>query len=299
MTRTLITGVAGFTGRYMAELLSQQGHEVHGIVHAMPEGAVRGAERLYEANLADLSAVDRIVNEVRPDQVVHLAAIAFVAHSAVEQMYSANILGTRQLLESLAKLPNPPRSTLLASSANVYGNRRGGILVETTTPAPVNDYGVTKLAMEHVAALYSERLPIIITRPFNYTGVGQGSEFIIPKLVAHFRDRATVVELGNLDVARDFSDVRSVVDAYARLLAEPSALSETFNISSGDAVSLGKVIEMLSNLSGHRLQVRVNPAFVRANEVRSLCGSAAKLEGTIGPLRQIALEETLRWMLED
>ncbi len=298
MTRTLITGAAGFTGRYLAELLAANGHEVHGLVHVRDDDAVPGVQRLHEADLADLSKISRVIDEVRPEKVVHLAAISFVGHSDTEQMYRANIVGTRQLLEALARLPQPPSSILLTSSANIYGNSREGVLEETLNPSPANDYGVTKVAMEYVASIYAPRLPLMVVRPFNYTGRGQGSEFIIPKIVSHARERKPVIELGNLEVARDFSDVRTVVDAYSRLLDTPEAIGGTFNICSGRAVALREVIELVSKLTGHHLEVKVNPDFVRANEVRSLCGSAARVEKLIGPLRSIPLEDTLRWMLE-
>ena len=128
---------------------------------------------------------------------------------------------------------------------------------------------------------------------------GRIANFLLPKIVAHARERAPVIELGNLDVARDFSDVRTVAAAYAKLLTEPAAIGETYNICSGHAVSLQSVIEMVSELSGHPLQVTVNPALVRANEVRSLCGSASKLESVIGPLDAIPLRQTLNWMLQE
>jgi nucleoside-diphosphate-sugar epimerase len=105
--------------------------------------------------------------------------------------------------------------------------------------------------------------------------------------------------LGNLDVSRDFSDVRTVVDAYSRLLDEPDAIGGTFNICSGEAVSLREIIAIVQQLSGHSFEVRVNPAFVRANEVRTLCGSSDRVEAVIGPLKRIGLEDTLRWMLEE
>jgi nucleoside-diphosphate-sugar epimerase len=300
MKRTLVTGAAGFTGRYVAELLAGRGHEVHGLVHgAAAFEAIPGVAQVHEADLADLTSVERIVQDVRPDHVVHLAAIAFVAHEDVEQMYRSNVVGTRQLLEALVRLPQPPQSILLASSANIYGNAREGVLDESLPPAPANDYGVSKTAMEFVARLYAERLPIIVVRPFNYTGRGQSANFLVPKIVAHVRDREPAIELGNLDVARDFSDVRAVADAYARLLDEPAAAGGTYNVCSGEAVSLQAILDMVSKLSGHRLKVKVNPAFVRANEVRSLCGTAAKFESAIGPLLKIPLEDTLRWMLED
>ena len=298
MTRTLVTGAAGFTGRYLAHALAERGHEVHGLVH-MHESNLAGIVRAHEADLTDQDALKKVVAEVRPDHVVHLAAIAFVAHGDIEQMYRTNVVGTRQLLDALAESPATPSSVLIASSANIYGNAREGVLDESVPAAPANDYGVSKVATEYVAQLYASRLPITVLRPFNYTGRGQSIDFLLPKIVAHARARAPVIELGNLDVARDFSDVRTVAAAYAKLLTEPAAVGETFNICSGRAVSLREVVEMVSELSGHPLEVSVNPAFVRANEVRTLCGSPDKLEKVIGPLDSIPLSETLGWMLED
>lgn len=297
MTRTLVTGAAGFTGRYVVSALSGLGHEVHGIAQA-PDLPVPGLARMHQADIADLAAMRTIVDEVQPDHVVHLAAIAFVAHDDVEQMYRTNVVGTRQLLEALAGAGRAPTSILLASSANVYGNSREGQLDEAAPAAPANDYAISKLATEHLARIYAPRLPIIVTRPFNYTGVGQSESFLLPKIVAHARNRAPVIELGNIDVARDFSDVRTLVDAYVRLLTEPAAIGQTFNVCSGRAVTIRGVMDLISALSGHQLEIQVNSALVRKNEVRVLSGSPAKLESVIGPLKPIPLEETLRWMLE-
>lgn len=298
MTRTLVTGAAGFTGRYLTSLLAERGHEIHGVVHHTPDEPIADASAIYQADLASHSAISRIVEEVRPHHVVHLAAIAFVGHDDVEEMYRSNVVGTRQLLDALAHLAEPPRSVLLASSAIVYGNAREGVLDETMPLAPANDYGVTKVAAEFVAQLYKAKLPLIGVRPFNYTGRDQPDDFLIPKIIAHARRREPVIELGNLDVARDFSDVRTVVDAYARLLDTPQAIGGTFNICSGRAVSLAEMLDMVSSLTGHRFEVRVNPALVRANEVRTLSGNAALIESVIGKLDRISLDQTLRWMLE-
>ena len=298
MTRTLLTGAAGFTGRYVLRALASRGHEVHAVVHHARDEIGLDAEHVHEADLADFDAVREIVDRVRPDHVVHLAGIAFVGHDDVEQMYRTNVIGTRQLLEALSRMPKAPESVILASSANVYGNAREGALEEGLPATPANDYGVTKASMELVALLYRAKLPLIVARPFNYTGRGQSLDFIIPKIVAHALKRAPVIELGNLEVARDFSDVRCVADIYARLLEAPQAVGETFNICSGRAVSLNQVLELVSELSGHKFDVQVNPAFVRENEVRTLWGSAAKLESVLGPLPSIPFEDTLRWMIE-
>lgn len=299
MTKILITGATGFTGRYLAPLLAGRGHEVHGTVFRDNGPSSDSITRLHEIDLGEAGAVAKLVDDIQPDKVVHLAAISFVAHSDVEQMYRTNLLGTRHLLDALARGRKRPDSVLIASSANIYGNAREGMREESDPPEPANDYGVTKAASEMIAATYAERLPLIVTRPFNYTGRGQAENFLIPKIVSHVRSKADRIELGNLDVARDFSDVRGVVDAYVRLLDCHEAIGGTFNICSGRATSLGDVLEMAQRISGHRLDVRVNPDFVRENEVRSLWGSPARIEQAIGPLAMPPLEDTLRWMIED
>jgi nucleoside-diphosphate-sugar epimerase len=298
MSRVLITGVAGFTGRYLAPLLAERGHEVHGLVHNLPDNVPAGVHELHVGDLADADSIAAAVARARPELVVHLAAIAYVGHGDIGEMYRTNIIGSRYLLEALALSSYPPAMVLLASSANIYGNAREGVLDEMVPPAPANDYGVSKVAMEGIARLYVGRLPITVVRPFNYTGRGQSESFLIPKIVAHVTERRPVIELGNVDVARDFSDVRTVVETYARILEEPKTIGGTFNVCSGTAVTLREVLAQVEELAEHKLELRVNPVFVRANEVRTLSGSAALLEKVIGPLPHVPLSDTLRWMLD-
>ena len=289
--RALLTGSEGFTGRYMRAELEAAGYEVIGL------GAGPGPAVGYvQADLQQASAVQAVVQQVQPQVVVHLAALAFVGHGEADDFYRVNLLGTRNLLAALAAAPQRPAAVLLASSANVYGNQAEGCLTESALPAPANDYAVSKLAMEHMARTWLPQLPIIITRPFNYTGVGQAEHFLLPKIVAHFVRREPVIELGNLDVSRDFSDVRAVVAAYRGLL-EHKPVGETFNIASGTAHTLNEVLHLCQELTGHQPQVRVNPAFVRQNEVRYLCGDASRLRACLGNWQTPALRDTLSWML--
>jgi GDP-6-deoxy-D-talose 4-dehydrogenase len=299
MNRVLITGADGFTGRYLAQVMQQAGYEVHGLVRAIPAVPVAGTSQLHVADLADMAGLAAVVRDVQPVKIAHLAAIAFVAHGDVDAIYRTNVVGTRNLLEAAAQNRGALDCVLLASSANVYGNFVGGVLDESTAPAPANDYAVSKLAMEYVARLYADRLPLVVVRPFNYTGVGQSDSFLIPKIVSHVRRRAPMIELGNLDVARDFSDVRNVVQLYKRLLGNSAAVGQTFNVCSGQAWSLNDVISLVKDISGHDFEVRVNPAFVRQNEVKTLVGSRTKLNAAVGEMPEIALRDTLRWMLED
>lgn len=296
MKKVLITGINGFTGRYLASTLLSAGYEVHGLVHSKDSSPVIEGATLHAGSLSDAAGLAAIVQQVQPDNVAHLAAIAFVAHGDIDAMYQTNVVGTRNLLEALAKNGKSLDSVLVASSANVYGNATEGMLDESMPAAPANDYAVSKVAMEYVVGLYRERLPVVMARPFNYTGVGQSESFLIPKIIQHVRRRAPVIELGNLDVARDFSDVRVVVQYYSRLLAANLA-GQTFNICSGNAHTLRQVLEMARSISGHDFAVTVNPAFVRANEVRTLTGDPQRVINAVGAVPSIPLEDTIRWML--
>ncbi len=293
--RVLITGMHGFTGRYLAQSLTAAGYQVVGLVQSAGHTGLDPALPVLVADLCDRNALAAAMEQVQPQYVVHLAAIAFVAHSDVAAMYRVNIVGTRNLLESL--VPHAPRAVLLASSANIYGNTHVSPITEDVAPAPANDYAVSKLAMEHMAHLWCDRLPITVVRPFNYTGVGQDDHFLLPKIVAHYRRGERMIELGNLDVARDFSDVRDVVACYRRLL-ELAPAGEVFNICSGQAYSLAEVLAMAAQIAGYEIDARVNPAFARANEVKVLVGSHQKLVQRIGSLPRIPLIDTLRWMMQ-
>lgn len=291
MPTALITGIGGFTGRYLSAALKAKGYDVVGLTHSRHEPE----KGLIACDLLDRAAIAEVVSRVQPDVVAHLAAIAFVAHGDADAIYRTNVVGTRNLLEALSGCHKQPASILLASSANIYGNIAVDPIDEEASPSPANDYAVSKLAMEYMARLWFDRLPVTIVRPFNYTGVGQSTNFLIPKIVDHFRLGKRVIELGNLDVERDFSDVRTVVDAYVRLLSR-TATGEVLNVCSGEATSLKSVIAMMEEIAGYRMEVRINPEFVRSNEVKRLRGSNHRLRSVVGEFERIPLEETLRWM---
>lgn len=293
MKTALVTGADGFTGRYVAAELKQAGYRVVGI----SPNADSVSPDTIACDICDLAALTQAVSEVQPVVVCHLAAIAFVAHGDVESIYRTNVVGTRNLLEAVSKA-GTAQAVVLASSSNIYGNSTSEILDETTLPAPANDYAVSKLAMEYVAKLWAEKLPITIVRPFNYTGVGQSPMFLVPKIVDHFVRRAPYIELGNLNVVRDFSDVRTVAMCYRRLVETAAARKsgEAFNTCSGAGYSLREVIAMMQEIAGYEIEIRVNPAFVRANDVMKLIGTRAKLVNAIGPLPDLPFRETLDWM---
>ena len=279
----LVSGATGFTGRHFMDMARDAGHSVHAL----------------ESDLLHPDALQHEIAKVQPDCVAHLAAISFVGHADTDAFYRVNVQGTLNLLDALAPLgPSKLQRVLLASSANVYGNCTDSPIREAQCPAPVNHYAASKLAMEHLARTRLEDLPLFFTRPFNYTGRGQSPSFVIPKLVQHFAARKPMIELGNLAVEREFNDVRFVCSAYLQLLSLATP-GETYNICTGRTYTLQQVINMLTDLTGHELQVQVNPAFVRTSEIERLCGDPDKLLSCAGAALDFNLEDTLGWMLKN
>jgi nucleoside-diphosphate-sugar epimerase len=276
--RVALTGANGFTGRYVTAALDAAGV----------------AWTSLEADLRDPAAVERTVAETAFDSLVHLAGHAFVGAPEWPSFYAVNQLGTLHLLNAVARA-RPGARCILASSAQVYGPGAEGLIGEDAPANPNNHYSISKFAMELGAALSRGQLDIVVTRPFNYTGVGQGIDYLIPKIVDHFRRRADVIELGNTWVERDFGDVRSVAEAYVGLVLAETVPSVA-NICTGTVHSIGAIMEMLGGISGHSLEIRVNPAFVRANDVAVLGGDSARLRAALPGWRPRALLETLEWM---
>ena len=280
--KILLTGAAGFTGLVFKAWAQAQGHEIVAL----------------KADLTDKQSTVLEVAAARPDAVVHLAAISFVGHADESAIYGVNVVGTTNLLQALTYLTNPPKCVLLASSANIYGNCEVSPISETQVAAPVNHYAMSKLAMELMASTFSDLLPIVTVRPFNYTGRGQASQFLIPKLVNHFASKAEEIELGNLEVEREFNDVRMVCDAYLKLLNK-GLPGEIYNVCTGQTYTLSHLVTLLENISGHRLKVKVNPTIVRKNEIHLLCGDPSKIQACIGRLASYDLTDTLDWMLKE
>ena len=290
--RVLITGIEGFTGRYVRKEFQNSGWEVYGF-----GGSEKQKENYFKANLLDIESLKNVVKEVKPHAVVHLAGIAYAAHLHAIDFYNIHVLGTLNFLSVLEEHGENIEKVLLASSANVYGNTEAGVFSESAPLKPFNDYGVSKLAMEYMAWLWREKLPIVIARPFNYSGVGQTQNFLLPKLVWHFQQKKSEVLLGNIDVARDFSDVRSVAYAYRRLIETPGSKGAV-NVCSGQAFTIRQVLGVLQDLAGYSIEIKVNQSLIREGEVRILYGSHERLSGLIGGYLPPPLNETLHWMLE-
>ena len=290
--KVLVIGADSFTGRYLLPRLKREGVQVCGTsLHAAANS------ELYRCDITHKQDVFDLIREASPDGIVHLAGISLITHEHDQELYRINLFGAQNVLEACRRLETPPRKIIMAGSAVVYGQQEG-TLNETLCPAPGSHYALSKLCLEHLAATCFSDLNILVTRPFNYTGPGQSTRFVIPKIVDHFLRGASSVALGNIDVIREFNDVRMIVDLYARLL-ENRVESLVVNLCSGRGYSLRQVLKTLQELTGHRVQVIQSKEFMRPNEMQTLIGNPARLERCVGEFEIYPLRETLAAMLDN
>jgi GDP-6-deoxy-D-talose 4-dehydrogenase len=280
MIRLLLTGADGFTGRYLLDQAKNLGYEVHPL----------------QSDLLNQDTLIAEILRIKPTHVVHLAAITAVTHSDEKEFYQVNLFGTLNLLNALTELPYRLGNVLLASSANIYGNIEAQNIGEEELPNPQNHYAMSKLAMEFMARSYLDRLPLFFVRPFNYTGRGQGINFVIPKIAEHFKNKTKEIELGRLDVFREYNDVETVCKIYIKLLMLAD-VGEVYNVCSGKVFDLFQILSMFEGLCGHQVCAKLNLGFVRKNEIKVLRGNPEKLEKCIGPIEWKDIKLTLKGLL--
>lgn len=291
-SKVLITGINSFTGGHLSKYLGSLGYDVYGTVMRGGDGVVS-----FDCDITNIQQCMAVVASVKPEYVIHLAGVSFPGEKNTSLLFEVNTLGAQNLLDALVASKCVLKKVVLASSATVYGDQGREVLDESMCPQPANHYGISKLSMEHTARAFFSRLPIIIVRPFNYIGIGQPEQFLVPKIISHFKRQEEVIELGNLDVSREFNDVTLACDIYAKLL-KCDASGEIVNLCSGQAISLMEIIKVMNTIAGYEIDVQVNPAFVRENEIKRLVGSTIQLEQLIGKITPMALEQTLRVMYE-
>lgn len=293
--KALITGISGFVGHHLLRELKARNIDVYGldILSSSTEGVIT-------ADIMDRKKLEGVVSEISPDCIIHLAAISSVDHEKVSAIYEVNFNGTVNLLSACINARKKPRFIYISSSL-VYGSVSAADLPidESFTVNPINHYGAGKAASEMAVKAFGAEydIPYTIVRPFNHTGPGQSDRFVVPKIINAFKRGDDTIELGNIDIVRDFTDVRDIVKAYAAL-NENFKNGETYNISSGRGVSIHDIFEMLKSITGHDMKIIKKEYYVRKNEIRSVVGNADKLGKDTGWKPEITLEKTLRDMLK-
>lgn len=279
----LVTGHRGFTGRHFLPVAEAHGFDVV----------------CLESDVRDLNSLKAEIASTNPAFVVHLAGISNTQCTDSQLLHATNVVGTQNLLQALLDCGKRPHRILLSSSVLVYGTSPESPVTEDRPLVPFNPYAKSKIDMEEAASKFRPWLPICIARPFNYSGVGQPKTFLIPKLVDHYVNKRATVELGNIHVKREFNDVRYVCSVYVKLLRAKHC-DPVYNICCGRAYAIMDVLHALETITGHKAEVKINPAFVRPHDILFLYGSTAKLEAAIGKhlFLEDALNNLLRWMVE-
>jgi GDP-4-dehydro-6-deoxy-D-mannose reductase len=307
----LITGISGFVGGHLVELLRAE-HPDEGIAGIVRPGKpvpehLREGVRLLEADLEDAAAVESAVAAVRPDSIVHLAGQSSVQRSWEDPAgtLKTNLLGLLHLLEGARSLGLAPR-LLVVGSAEEYGLVRpeDTPLREDHPLRPASPYAVSKVAQGYLALQYalSRDLPVIRTRTFPHTGPGRGEAFAESSFARQIAEveagrRRPVLAVGNLDAVRDFTDVRDVVRAYRALLDRGTA-GEVYNVCSGRGRSIGDILRSLLEIAGTQVELQVDRERLRPSDLPSLVGDPRKAREATGWEPRIPLETTLRDLLE-
>jgi GDP-4-dehydro-6-deoxy-D-mannose reductase len=308
--RVLVTGVSGFAGPVVARALTQNGHEVHGLARHPPEPArLAGAPlEFHDGDVCDAAGLARLVADLAPAGIVHLAAVAepAAAERDPEATYRTNLGGTLALLAAV-RATSPRARVLVVSSSSVYGavEARELPVTEENPLRPLTVYGASKAAAE-IAALQWGRayaLEVVVARPFNHTGPGQSPAYVCAALASQVAAieagrQPPVLAVGNVDPVRDVSDVRDVAAGYVALL-ERGRGGTVYNLCAGEGVSVAELIALLRSLARVPLRARSDPARRRPQDVERLVGDHARASRDTGWKPRIALLDTLASVLDD
>jgi len=309
--RTLITGVTGFAGSHLADhFLDTTDCEVYGVARKANGhiAHLRGRLRFIAGDVLDADSVIRILRQVRPRWIFHLAGQPYVP--AWQELswptLELNIRGQLNVLEAVARLGLDAR-VLVVGSAEEYGRVQPSELpIKETTPLrPENPYGVSKVAQDLLGLQYflSHNLDTVRVRPFNHIGPRQSERFVAPAFAKQIAEieagrKAPILHVGNLNAQRDFTDVRDVARAY-HLALEKGQSGEVYNIGTGVAHSVQTLLDILLGLTPVEIRVEQDPARLRLSDVPVKVCDATKFRAQTGWAPRVPIEQTLRDVLEE
>lgn len=307
--RALITGITGFVGVHLVRYLVECGDVVIGLSRSGIWPAESRAEmerlaRLEKIDLADADdseALAELIDRKTPEAIYHLAAQSN-PHASMDDprgSWAVNLGGTINLLEAVRASSVRPR-VLIVSSGVVYGNPPAErIPVKEDCPErPLNPYSASKIGadMAAVQAFLGYGLATIVARPFNHAGPGQSPRYVLPAMAKQAAEvasgRQTELNTGNLDIVRDFTDVRDIVRGY-RMLVEKGKPGEIYNMGRGSGTRLSEALEALRQISSHPLPQKVDPAKLRGVDLPLLVADVSKILADTGWRAEIPIETTM------
>jgi GDP-4-dehydro-6-deoxy-D-mannose reductase len=296
--KALVTGACGFVAPYLMRSLVQRGYSVVGTYVQEPKTKLNECAYL-RLDICNFEECRRVISDTRPDVIFHLAGIAYVpeAEGNFDKTLSINVAGTHNLIR-IAHLLGLKSTFVFVSSAEVYG-RFDYLPVDEKHPArPESAYSLSKLFSEQIVEQYHRRGTVkgVIVRPFNHIGAGQDSRFMASNFALQLARIATgkqepVIEVGNLEALRDFTDVQDIVEGYIAAASKPG---EIFNLCSGKAIAVQSILDTLIKISGCSVAVKQDPNRTRPSEVPEVRGSYQKAKEVINWQPKIHLEDSLK-----
>jgi GDP-4-dehydro-6-deoxy-D-mannose reductase len=307
--RVLLTGITGFVGSHLAERLLTDGLEVHGIAFEPPPHpnleAIAARVRIHRADLSDPDGLRAAIAAARPDAVVHLAgqAIPALAQRDASGTVSVNVVGTANLLAALE--PFAPAHLVYASSADVYGLPDRVPVDEDAPLRPTNVYAASKAAAEAFVREFGDRAghPTVILRPANTNGPRQHPGLAASGFAKQIAEAEAglvdpVIRHGRLDAQRDFIDVRDVAAAYVAAIALAPERTETYNVGSGEPVTIERILRTLVRLARIPVRTELDPERVRGGDPSTLALDASRFRARTGWSPKIPLERSLEDTLD-
>ncbi len=307
--RICVTGVGGFAGSFLSEVLIQERHEVHGILSQRNDRSnLTGIEsklHLYPVDLCIADTTREVLESIQPEGIFHLASNAIPSQSFQQprEVLTANTLVTVNLFEALRILRLRPK-ILCVSSVDVYKTGGTEPLMEHSAIGPSSPYGISKYTQELLCQYYERvhDLPSVVVRPFAFTGTRQKPFFAVPsfaKQVAMIETgkQAPVIEVGNVDTVRDYCDVKDIVRGLL-LAFRHGKSTEVYNLCSGRGVSLREILGMFSEQTRAVIKIEINQKYLRAFDAPRVIGDFSKVAKDTGWQPKIALSTTLTEMLE-
>jgi GDP-4-dehydro-6-deoxy-D-mannose reductase len=308
--RALITGISGFVGSHLAEyLLQHTDWHVVGTVYGPEENIehLRDRLELYPAELSSLETVTSILERAKPDYIFHLAAQPLVSLSRRDPWgtLAVNIRLQLNILEAVARLGSTARILVIGSSEEYGLVLPDELPIKETNPLrPTSPYAVSKVAQDMLGLQYhlSHKLYTVRVRSFNHIGPRQRLGFVAPDFASQIAEaeaglREPVIQVGNLESQRDFSDVRDVVWGYHLLITQGEA-GEVYNLGSEQAHSVGGILEILLAMSKVPITVQQDPERVRPTDVPVIIGDCTKIRERTGWRPRIPFEQSLQDVLD-
>ena len=303
--KVLIFGCGGFVGKYLTDEFTTNGYEVTGSDIRVPEWA---DDQFISCDLLSAEDVKAVISKVMPDIIVNLAAISSVGQSwkMPQLTISVNVNGSLNILQAVGFCygkDNMPKVMFIGSSEEYAP---ASVPVSETSPLDSNSpYGISKMTQESFANLYGREfgIDVYLVRAFNHTGVGQADNFVLPSWCKQAAEidksgKPGVMNVGNLKVRRDFSDVRDIVRAY-RLIVEKGQPGKAYNVGSGIAHSLEDMLKTITSLSSQEITINVDPARIRPTDTPVICCDNSLIRSELGWAPEHDIFDTLKEMYEN